>query len=1632
MVEPVQNLRELVGAGKFDRQKAQDLNAGKIVLAEPINPVVEVTKCAAIAAVPAVLAGMVVAFVGAPVSLAVAAGAACLVAGGVGVYNVRATRRIKYSTLGLELPDMEISRQDEEDKDTREVHPVVQLDHVRILDHQKLVDTIHLQERYKEHPEIQVKTPDFAHEPEYTVKITLKGKNITLAELDYTSWDDPQSFKIEITKKYPKGWQGEQPPISESERQQVLDTLSGMSKFLGKELRHPGDLVADALKVGKPQKVAIGKAPDPVTQTETFWEELADVAISTGKYEIFDGYEKAMITSVETAGLIGSIKANAELQTAKREPFNSVKWRRRLTFVGYTCFGLMVLGVLSFTAVVFAPLIPILAPALAAIPLVVLNAIVTTSTIVGAAGFIGGVVSLVVARIFGVCTSRVKTYEDKAAQAKSKTDEELQVERVRGVQETKKIIESLNEQDRDITAKLSQDEHFKVEELTLNLSGKGVGGSAAIIVGRWLSTSHAKYCRTINLSHNYIGEGGAKSLARSLRETNNVIRTIDISGNVISVDNIDGVMKEFAITLAQNYTITTFKYDTTGVATATIESIERELLVNRFLFNPDINSQEFANVTKYFSGENPAQQLQMAAVAKIKKMSAPLPSLAEFLKRFSDNIQDVLRGESEGYIKTAAAALKNAFIERQISLLFHEEALSSDPRELDKALITYVNMYAAATTKDTLREVDQKIVLKLLQNALVGSETKVESLAIRDPFNSLGLKVLLQLDPQKRINLLTDCFKGCASEKLGEGEARGMAMLVSQAFAIEGFYDPEVQSPEVNELRKCLMMINTLDGPRNKRVTLEYYIHHLEEEKRKGTFKDQVSIEKILQAVYQGQLEGQFACLLPPAFKKPEKGELDALKAYLARNVNLRHFEYPADPGLLDQEVMSAIEETCKRNELLEMLRVLTPPILPSIRQTFLEKFAALQDPGYLLQAEFEHTQLKRLLSLNENFATNDETDVYGMVVALSRLPLSACKVLLEAYFNGQQDSFEKQPVDANKKAMVIVAMITNKNFIEMLRQEVDKHARPKDQRWSERDERFLLTQLENAFNYRNDDSHFVHDDEYFLTILSQNASRVLDVGYDTESGRVYKITETGVGAQRIHAQTHEEVLQAALQAKLERDYHDLLCPPFVQNSDIIDQFFAKLDKDPYLDLRAFDFTGKDGLGAEVKRRIEDKLKRNKLFYDLDYAVLHGKPLGEHEVEYFRDVRTDEELAELKVSVRATYDEGFKLLLQICNQEQGMMVLNDYFKKKSGELSPMQGRIRDLMVHNVSKLQKLVQDGQITTCKNLLELCFGLPKEEAKFKANLVINILSCFSSLSEEDERDISDILKLAIEKDQVSLRKKIMSVEGEVFYQQIWLQAELEARYPCLQGNVPDGLESLKLDLSSNKDLLYFIERSGINPQAAEVIKAKCNENVIAKYVVEQPDLSMFIGRLNQLSSEECRDLIARLKPQSLLKLFKSVDIAKLQMLDYPRELILLEQYFMQVPGKDQENSKAKAKIVVQLLQLLDKEDDPQKIAKIKEIVKYSLNPWTGVRSGISSLLGIVRMRVTDEPYYNLAEIHTQLKEIKLDERPAAQEKEEQDWDLGSLFELGRTKERVALREGDQSSLQAKHESTNKKSSD
>ena len=1172
--------------------------------------------------------------------------------------------------------------------------------------------------------------------------------------------------------------------------------------------------------------------------------------------------------------------------------------------------ALTTVSAVGAAAVLFAPV---------SIPTIALGIIVNTLVAVAVSGLVATVASFSVSRFLSYFINSSASYEAAAATAKvvKSANEISQEERFAGVQKTKEMTETLSVQNKEIATLIAQDQAYKAPSLTLDLSKLGVGNSSAIIVGRWINTRHAKHCHTLILSNNRITDDGAVSLAKGLATATNV-RKIDITGNKIGEKGL----RAFSEALTKNTAITKFAYDKEGIAPDTINGIERELLVNNFLFNPDPNNTELRKgVTEFFAGD--LQAFEQAAATKIKQLQA-LPRMAAFINSFPENIQAALQDNEDNAIKKAVNNLKNAVIERQVELLFHGKPLAKDPSELDQTLITYIDVYNAVTEPATLTGVDQKQVLSLIKNSLAepdapGSKGQLE---MRTPGTNPGLKMLLDLDEQKRISLLSNCFADEALH-LEAGDARGMAMFISSAISTEGFYDPQATSKAILELRKCLMLVKKMDDP--KRSTLDEYTAYLEAkiEAKKGEFKDSpedvVIIESALQAAYQGKMESQFATYLMPPFGKPSEEKLAEFKECLKNNTKIRNFKF-TEPNNIDPEVTLAIKETCKRNQILEVLK---QPHSEATLKKFLEIYSTMRNPEYLRTAKFDFAGLIKLISLNEDVLTTD-SDVYKMVESLRTVSKPACRVLLEIYFQGQKEWGIS--VHHKDKALLVTAMIKSDGFTAMLR---------KDYPYPKVLESMPIDILKDAFNYQTSSSHFVRDYAELIEILNANI--------------VYRLNEEPVDELVKAKEAYEEVLQLTLQEKLEAEY-PCLRQPF--GPDTTGKFLTELEDNFYL--RKFDLTGKEALDSTIKAGINKTIARNKLFNEINYALMHS---------HIADEKEEAEILEARLN------KGFSLLIEAYKKDPNTFI--DYFKRKPDDSSFAQ----NLIMNNIFKLP----EEDAATCNNLLKLCFDPKDKEADFKAALITNIILHLPSLS---DTEINKILDLAQRKDKADLQE--LFIKSGVALQQIWLQTELELKYECLRNDSTTDLTKLKQELDSklinnNHDLIYFVIPEGkINEETVEYINSICNRNILERCVNgEKPDLNVFIGRLNELSPADCEKLVTTIDKNRMVKLFKGVNIEDLRTLEEEQTVILLEKYFASVPAAENAHEKA-----VMIAELLHSEDPGNK--SINEVIEYAVKPWTGATSVATGVLNFLtwgkvqRSHLADEPYYNFSEIQTKLEKI------------------------------------------------------
>ncbi|MBU0744982.1 MAG: hypothetical protein KKE11_06420 [Gammaproteobacteria bacterium] len=529
-------------------------------------------------------------------------GAAAVVAGGstavgaalggtTGWFIVYKTQ-VSYRVAGLTPPPMIIRRISNE-----EGQAVFVLSNVKIIG----VDLIRekIDQDYSPSSDLSSddkKGHDFSKDPSYTVKIKLNNQEITFAELDYGDLQKNPDFELIITEDLPKG---EAREVTEEKRKEVLESLQLMPKFLGDELYHPSDVAIEKISIssnfsdgilgknfgeaidrvygwglsvitGKPTRIKVQheNGPSHKIQTDEFLDEVADVAIKTGKYkELLGHYEEVVVDSHKRKLDIAEQNLRAENEALGHMPS---------LFVFSTAALLAVVLIAAGVACIFPPI----SSTVAAVVLIGLSFVPSGLALVS--GFLSIKKSLLNRKI------------SKIPKKREAIDKELE-EKFMGLNVTRPELQSLSK-------------HHGTE---LKLESKNIGNTCARIIGRWLSSPAGGFCNVLRLSNNKIDDKGAAKLAVALSGTQN-IREIYLDGNYITGRGLE----PFKNALEGNIAVTVFKYDDFNVSKALNQALQRELSINRYL-KGQLSVDDEKRAAQYFKNK---QELHNAAIEKIKNI----------------------------------------------------------------------------------------------------------------------------------------------------------------------------------------------------------------------------------------------------------------------------------------------------------------------------------------------------------------------------------------------------------------------------------------------------------------------------------------------------------------------------------------------------------------------------------------------------------------------------------------------------------------------------------------------------------------------------------------------------------------------------------------------------------------------------------------------------------------------------------------------------------------------------------------------------------------------------------------------------------------------------------------------------
>lgn len=517
------------------------------------------------------------------------------IGGGVAGYKVDVYMR----TLGLTPPAIHICRLENEKVDGKDC-PVIEISNFKIIDVEAIQHAIDQSEKT---PDKKVGY-DFSKKPSYSIKVKLKNPEITLAELDYSNWKNNPDFTFEVTRI---GINGEKQLLEtkdQAEQEEVIKSLNLLPKFLGDTLYHPGDQLQDKMTIGKNYGASggiIGKwvdktvnlfnyytkgkvstidvqpsdGPSENIQTPEFLDELADVAIATGKYkELFGHYEAILLNSSKTA-----LKVDKQKKLEEKRALSSLPGWITTGVSGIAALAFIAIGIICVSLAAFALSNPV-------------GIAIVMAAAIGSFGM--ALISGVVLAIAAFCTWRIKSIQkaiEKITKDEDSIDNRLN-EKLSGLDATKDMLEDLS----------------KSHKNELNLTNKHIGDSCIRIIGRWLYSDSSKFCTTLKLTNNAITSTGAINLAGVIK-SNFHLRAIDLTGNNgIGPEAIEA----FKNSLATNFTITKFSYNQNiaNLSEETKKEIEKQLLINKYIQDPNTPIKDFKDFAE--------SEIKIGVAAKIK------------------------------------------------------------------------------------------------------------------------------------------------------------------------------------------------------------------------------------------------------------------------------------------------------------------------------------------------------------------------------------------------------------------------------------------------------------------------------------------------------------------------------------------------------------------------------------------------------------------------------------------------------------------------------------------------------------------------------------------------------------------------------------------------------------------------------------------------------------------------------------------------------------------------------------------------------------------------------------------------------------------------------------------------------
>ena len=658
--------------------------------------------------------------------------------------------------LGISPPKITIQRK-ENIKVTNELQKeeernVFTLSNIKIIDAELIR---HATEQIIQHSDEGSDPPvyNFKNKPTYSVEIITKP-GTTLGELEYTNWENNPDYSVKVIDE--NGHPVTDPKIT----QDVLTTLEFMPKFLGTTYINP-HIPADQAIVpsssgffgrttGWFKRNILGQTNlleadptspcNPSLTSDTYFDNLVDFSIKTGKAEILKHYRDTLIQTNKRSSELKIEKLTTEGVLRGKEPSRvataalvataAVAGGASLLFMTglNTVLGVSIGAAATLAVSTLGIGLPIIFAAIAAVALI-------------AAIYRG-----------------IKHYK------KYKLSQEIKNTKSQTLRLEKKLKEKFTDLKPTNTA---IQQCYQTKSSLLDMKGKQMGDVCTTIISKWINSIQGKNCTEINLANNNITADGAKKLAQALE--NSQIKSINLKKNPLLTQEGLVAIKD---ALLKNFTITSFQYDydksffSHSTSRQLDKEVTKQLLINAYIQGDNI-AQEM--LKKHF-GSTEITPLELAAIEKIKQ---------------ADTLTCLQKIEID---KITNNKIKQALLERQITF-----TLQAAPNKhlASQQLENYISIYNHFN-EDTFKIIAQKNVLSLLKTSLF-TKTK-NDLYITVPASLKNMQHSAKTDLLRRCILQTHTKPKDASK-----HAVGIAVLLS-ALLTENFLSSN--NPKIQECIK--------------------------------------------------------------------------------------------------------------------------------------------------------------------------------------------------------------------------------------------------------------------------------------------------------------------------------------------------------------------------------------------------------------------------------------------------------------------------------------------------------------------------------------------------------------------------------------------------------------------------------------------------------------------------------------------------------------------------------------------------------------------------------------------------------------------------------------------------------------